>query len=449
MSMSARTQYYMAGAIAASTSKAYDRAFKSWESYAAQLGLPILPIDPIHLGNCLSTIADSSGSFATISTLVAAVARFHWDKFLPSPTENFAFRRLLQGFKRRLAKPPKPKEPLTPEILSSAIQLVRDSGRLQEWRTVARMCLAFYAGCRWSDASQLKISHLQFVNEGVNIVIPKSKTDQLQKGDTAFIKYAEHPYCPVILLQDYISRLRYGDRDGYLQPKITSSNGVQSGLWNTQVSYSTALSDLKLFLAALGLDPSKFGEHSGRRGGATAASDAGVDWPDLMLHGRWRSATTPIGYLANTRKRQNRVASALAAVAPSSPGAPPPVSRVLPEQSVPGSTTVVSANRRHTFTFKQLPLPIESPPGPSSHERPRPVKRSKPASFSPSSAAKRIPVQIRRPSTLRPTRVHSSEELLAASALTALIDSPIQSPAVSPSTLDILFNDDAFDLMII
>ena len=43
------------------------------------------------------------------------------------------------------------------------------------------------------------------------------------------------------------------------------------------MSYSTALSDLKVLLASLGLDPTKLGEHSGRRGGATAVSDAGVD----------------------------------------------------------------------------------------------------------------------------------------------------------------------------
>ena len=120
--MTPRTQYYMAGAIADSTSKSYDRSFKTWTAYAAQHGLPILPVNPIDLGNCLTTIADSSGSFAAISTLVAAVARHHWDRFLPSPSENFAFRRLLQGFKRRLSKPPKPKDPLTPEILGSAIQ---------------------------------------------------------------------------------------------------------------------------------------------------------------------------------------------------------------------------------------------------------------------------------------------------------------------------------------
>ena len=126
------TMYYMAGSIAASAAKLYDKAFKTWIAYAESHHLPIMPIDPVDLGNCLSTIADTSRSFTSIFTLVAACVRQHWNRFLLSPTENFAFRRLLQGYKRCLAKPPKPKDPLTSEILASAIQMVRTSGRLQE-----------------------------------------------------------------------------------------------------------------------------------------------------------------------------------------------------------------------------------------------------------------------------------------------------------------------------
>ena len=424
MNLSDRTQYYMAGAIASSTAKSYDKAFKIWTDFASRHGLPLMPIEPIPLGNCLSELADSSGSLSSITRLVAAVARFHWDRFLPSPTENFAFRRLLQGFKRRLSKPPKQKDPLTPEILSSAIDLVRKSGRLQEWRTVVRMCLAFYAGCRWSDAAFLCLSNLSFDASGVAVTIPKSKTDQLAKGETVYIQYAAHPACPVILLQDYIAKLRYGDRDGYLQPRISTHNGVQSGIWNTTVSYSTALSDLKLFLSSLGLDPSKFGEHSGRRGGATTASDAGVDWPDLMTHGRWKSVATPLGYLANTRRRQRRVANALSVAASSTTAASSSTSSTssaATPSSQPRSTSYfqstadwVQAKRRYTGHAVSDPIPLPPP---------------------------------------------STQERLAAEALASLIDSPPPEPApvlqsspvlsVTSSTMDSLFQEDVFELMIL
>ena len=173
------------------------------------------------------------------------------------------------------------------------------------------MCLAFCARCRWSDVCHPRLSHLQFDADGVFVTIPKSKTDQLSKGEVVFVQFADHPACLVLLSQDNIAKLQYGECDGFFQPRITTQKGVQSGFWNTTVSYSTALIDLKIFHASLGLDSAHFSEHSGRCRGATAASDAGVAWPDLMLHGRWKSMATLLGYLANSRRRQRHVAHAL------------------------------------------------------------------------------------------------------------------------------------------
>jgi len=50
-------------------------------------------------------------------------------------------------------------------------------------------------------------------------------------------------------------------------------------------------------LSAVGLDQRKFGLHSLRSGGASAAANAGV--PDRMFkrHGRWRSENAKDGYI--------------------------------------------------------------------------------------------------------------------------------------------------------
>ena len=259
MSLSDRTRFYLAGAVAPSTARSYDRSITLWLEYAARYNVTHLPADPIHFGNCLSSLADSHGSFSKISSLVAAVSRLHWDNFLPSPTESFAFRRLLQGFRRLLSKPPKQKDPLTIEMLASAIQIARSGNRLQEWRTVARMNLSFFAGCRWSDLALLKLSHFKFSDsqDGVSIHIPRSKTDQLGRGDDVFIKAIQSPSCPVLFLKDYFAKLNYEGQDGFFQPRIKSLNGIQRGIMEQSLSYSTALSDLKLLLSVLGYDPSQ------------------------------------------------------------------------------------------------------------------------------------------------------------------------------------------------
>ena len=50
-------------------------------------------------------------------------------------------------------------------------------------------------------------------------------------------------------------------------------------------------------LAAIGLDKSKYGLHSLKSGGASAASNAGIPDRWFKRHGRWRSENAKDGYV--------------------------------------------------------------------------------------------------------------------------------------------------------
>ena len=68
-------------------------------------------------------------------------------------------------------------------------------------------------------------------------------------------------------------------QSGYLLPSLRGKViAVDSPLL-----YNTALRDLRKCLSKVGIDPSGFGEHSGRRGGTTAAALAGASIDELML----------------------------------------------------------------------------------------------------------------------------------------------------------------------
>ena len=54
--------------------------------------------------------------------------------------------------------------------------------------------------------------------------------------------------------------------------------------------YSTALRNLRSALSSVGIDPSGYGEHSGRRGGTTAAPSKGATVNELKIQSRWRSS---------------------------------------------------------------------------------------------------------------------------------------------------------------
>ena len=77
------------------------------------------------------------------------------------------------------------------------------------------------------------------------------------------------------------------------------------------LSYSRAQEILLEKIKAMGWDPSQFGMHSLRAGGATAAANGGV--PDQLIkrHGRWRSETAKDGYVKDSVENRLEVSKHL------------------------------------------------------------------------------------------------------------------------------------------
>ena len=80
------------------------------------------------------------------------------------------------------------------------------------------------------------------------------------------------------------------------------------------LNYNTALRDLRSVLRLIGIDPQGYGEHSGRRGGTTAAASKGAILDELMIQGRWRSESMPRLYTDNALKCKRKFARRLASL---------------------------------------------------------------------------------------------------------------------------------------
>ena len=63
------------------------------------------------------------------------------------------------------------------------------------------------------------------------------------------------------------------------------------------LAYSTIREMFKDFLSKIGLDSSKFGLHSLRSGGASAAAASGVSDRVFKWHGRWKGELAKDGYV--------------------------------------------------------------------------------------------------------------------------------------------------------
>ena len=129
----------------------------------------------------------------------------------------------------------------------------------------------------------------------LRIMFKDGKNDFYSEGAERIVaaRLGRGAYCPVEFTQNYFCFLGSG-YNGYLVPSCLP-NARPNPLKN--LLYPAALEDLRRLLTDLGHDSRLYGEHSGKRGGATSAVENGMDMETLQRFGRWRSPSVPAKYV--------------------------------------------------------------------------------------------------------------------------------------------------------
>ena len=113
---------------------------------------------------------------------------------------------------------------------------------------------------------------------------------------------SEPRYCPIELTKKYLKFLG-SNYQAFLLPQCHPANPKKPNP-EKFVNYTTALDDFRDLMNTLGYPGKDFGLHSGRRGGATHAAEAGADVHDLQRMAGWHSETVPSKYVdLSTQKR--------------------------------------------------------------------------------------------------------------------------------------------------
>ena len=144
-----------------------------------------------------------------------------------------------------------------------------------------------------------KIGHT-FFPDYVKLFLVQSKTDVYREGKDVVIAKTNSSTCPVSMLDRYLKLAKIPDHSSeYIFRSVSfckSSNSYK--LRNTgHISYTRAREILLAALEGIGLDKSKFGLHSLRSGGATAAAAAGLEDRLFKKHGRWKTDKAKDGYV--------------------------------------------------------------------------------------------------------------------------------------------------------
>ena len=257
-------QSFLDSALNPRTVRQYRGSYHRWETFCQTNNQTELPADPKHIAACLALTASETWSVAAVEKLCAAVAFEHRKAFLPSPTCHGSILLLLRSIRIHFLVERQSKKPLTHYILCRMIDHLSlpEHGRdgllapLALWRTIWRAHLEFYTLGRFNDIIHLCRQDVMLREEPKMHLVVKfigGKTDLYHEGGTRIICGHEpsDKNCPVRLTQLYFCWL--GESYSEFQvPQTYLQNGRLMANPNQQLSYTTALEDLRNLLSILG-----------------------------------------------------------------------------------------------------------------------------------------------------------------------------------------------------
>jgi len=244
------------------TLRAYQSDFRDFSSFCIKNSFSSMPTQPKIIGLYITHLSKSS-KFSTLKRRIASISVIHKLKGHYLDTKHPYIMENLHGIKRTLGSRQKAKKP----ILINDLKLIIKSIDKEKIRDKALILIGFSGGFRRSELVNLHYDDIEFVQEGVKILIKRSKTDQSGEGSVKAIPYFDNQeFCPVIALKNYIN---------------TKFSNINQGKVFDISDKSVALI-IKRYAEKAGLDPSKYAGHSLRSGFATTAAEFGAEERNIM-----------------------------------------------------------------------------------------------------------------------------------------------------------------------
>ena len=244
------------------TLRAYQSDFRDFSAFCSKNGLSPIPTQPKIIALYITHLSKSS-KFSTLKRRIASISVIHKIKGHYLDTKHPIIMENLHGIKRTLGSRQKAKKP----ILINDLKLIIKAIDKEKIRDKALILLGFSGGFRRSELVNIYHEDIEFVPEGIKILIKRSKTDQSGEGIIKAIPYFENrEFCPVLTLKDYINK------------KKTKNNEDKI----FEISDKSVSLIIKRYAQKAGLDSSKYAGHSLRSGFATTAAEFGAEERNIM-----------------------------------------------------------------------------------------------------------------------------------------------------------------------
>ena len=253
---------------AANTLRAYRSDFNDFEIFCSKNNFKSLPSDPKIITLYLTHLSKIM-KFSTLKRRLASISVVHKLKGHYIDIKHPLIMENLLGIKRVIGSAQRGKKPILINDLKILIKVIdrQKKDEIKKLRDRSIILIGFSGGFRRSELVNLYYDDIEFVKEGVKILIKRSKTDQSGEGSVKAIPYFDNQeFCPVVALKNYVNK------------KFSNTNGGK--IFN--ISDKSVALIIKRYAEKAGLDSSKYSGHSLRSGFATTAAEFGAEERNIM-----------------------------------------------------------------------------------------------------------------------------------------------------------------------
>jgi site-specific recombinase XerD len=280
---------YMTLARAPNTLRAYASDWRQFEEWCCRLGFAALPAPVEAVVLFLAEQAEGK----TVSTVVrrlSAISVAHRCAGHPSPSEWAEVRALMAGLRRARGTAPERRRPLMTEQLEAALKhLPADA---LGTRDRALLLVGFAGALRRSEVVGLDWEDCEFVEQGLVILLRRSKTDQEGEGRRLGIpSRTNRARCPVKALMDWQTLGGWGA--GPVFRPVNRYGDVEE----RRLSDRAVARIVQRSLLRAGIDATGYAGHSLRAGFATSAARGGASERAIMNQTGHKSVTTLRQYI--------------------------------------------------------------------------------------------------------------------------------------------------------
>jgi len=264
---------------AINTIRAYKSDFKDFGAFCAKNSFKILPAEPKTVSLYLTSLSMKEAKMSTLRRRLVSIGVIHKLKGHYLDTKHPIIIENLMGISRKKGNYQLGKKPILINQLKAIINVIDNNKKkeIKKIRDKTIILIGFGGGFRRAELVYIDFEDLEFVTEGVKIIIKRSKTDQFGEGMIKGIPYfSNKTFCPVLHLKKWIDLSSI--KSGPLFRKFNKGYGLS----NKRLTDQTVALLLKGYLTDAGIENKNYSGHSLRSGFATASAESGADERSIM-----------------------------------------------------------------------------------------------------------------------------------------------------------------------